>query len=105
MPKIKYLDGPYKAQQKARPPERASTPARKDPDRKDRINHLDQTLVQAYGVVLNLAEVTKALGYTRSDRVRKWLDDTGLRPVSINGRDVWLSLDIATALIDGAGRG
>ncbi|MBO5568328.1 MAG: hypothetical protein J6J18_03695 [Oscillospiraceae bacterium] len=59
---------------------------------------LERTIIDVYGMSLNMVSLLKALGLKDRRQAKLWLKNEDIQAVEINGRDRWLATDVARAL-------
>lgn len=59
---------------------------------------LERTIIDVYGMSLNMVNLLKVLGLKDRRQAKLWMKNEDIQAVEINGRDRWLATSVARAL-------
>lgn len=59
---------------------------------------LEKTIIDLFGLSLNMADLLKVLGLKDRGQAKVWLEHEQIPAIEVNGRKRWLATDVARAL-------
>ena len=94
MPKVKICDpGALKG-----PNGNSGDPAKKRRPPAKKNKQLEDKLIEMFGMSLQMVDLLKVLGLNNRACAKRWVQENGIVPIEINGRQRFLATEVAQAL-------